>query len=312
VLFGATRITTLFVLVPQIGAWGCPAVIIRYLTRRRRQGWAAILLLGLALAVAVECVILQTSFAPLVGVDPSHAYGRALGVNWVYLLWALGYESIWVVVLPIQLTELIFPARRDDPWLGRRGLIIAAAVFVLASFAAWYLWTRIAAPMYSHGEVYRPPLLSLLIAVAGTVLLVLGAFGLRRGTGPERTSTRPVAQPWLVGVVAFVLGLLWSALVFLAYGVAPALPVAIPITGGIALACVAFFLVRYWSWNPGWQDTHRLALVFGALVASMLAGFWVIAGAQPIDFSGKLVLNVIAVLLMAYLARQLRRRKAAG
>jgi FtsH-binding integral membrane protein len=78
------------------------------------------------------------------------------------------------------------------------------------------------------------------------------------------------------------------------------------------LACVAFFLVRYWSWNPGWQDTHRLALVFGALVASMLAGFWVIAGAQPIDFSGKLVLNVIAVLLMAYLARQLRRRKAAG
>ena len=63
VLFGATRITTLFVLLPQIGTWGCAALIIRDLVRRRRRGWPAILLLGVALAVAEETVIQQTSLA---------------------------------------------------------------------------------------------------------------------------------------------------------------------------------------------------------------------------------------------------------
>ena len=128
VLFGATRISTLFVLIPQIGTWGCASLIIREVVRRRGGGWLAILLLGIALAVAEECVIQQTSLAPLVGADSQHLYGRALGVNWVYFLWALGYESVWIVVLPIQLTELIFPARRDEPWMGTLGLVISAGL----------------------------------------------------------------------------------------------------------------------------------------------------------------------------------------
>ena len=61
VLFGATRITQLFVLPAQVGAGGCGALIIRDLVRRRR-GWPAVLLLGLALAVAEECIIQQTSW----------------------------------------------------------------------------------------------------------------------------------------------------------------------------------------------------------------------------------------------------------
>jgi hypothetical protein len=97
VLFGATHITTLFIFVPQIDTRGCGTLIIRYLVRRYHRGWMAVVLLGIAFVMAEECVIQQTSLAPLVGVDPDHAYGRALGVNWVYLLWALGYESIWAV-----------------------------------------------------------------------------------------------------------------------------------------------------------------------------------------------------------------------
>ena len=121
ILFGATRITTIFVLAPQVGTWGCAALIIRDVVRRRRRGWTAILLLGIALAVGEECLIQQTSLAPLVGADLRHPYGRALGVNWVYFLWALGYESIWVVVLPIQLTELIFPSTSRRTVAGKAG-----------------------------------------------------------------------------------------------------------------------------------------------------------------------------------------------
>ena len=85
---------------------------------------------------------------------PFALYGRALGVNWVYLLFQLGYESIWAIALPIQLTELIFPTRRDDPWLSRWGLAIVAVVFLLASIATWYLF-RLAIPKFIHGPAYR-------------------------------------------------------------------------------------------------------------------------------------------------------------
>jgi hypothetical protein len=310
VLFGATRITMLFVLIPQIGTWGCASVIIRDVVRRRRGGWHPILLLGIALAVAEECVIQQTSLAPLVGADPQYLYGRALGVNWVYFLWALGYESIWIVVLPIQLTELIFPARRDQPWLGTRGLATSAIVFVSASFVAWYSWTQVFVPRFFPELVYQVPLPAVVMALAAIVAIAAAALIPERSSLPERETARSAPELWLVGLVAFVLALPWFTLIFLAYGAWPTLPFLIPMIAGLALAGVAYFLIAHWSRSPAWHDSSRLALIFGALIASMLAGFLVLklGGATTIDVIGKLVLNVVAVLLLIGLARRISHR----
>ncbi len=314
VLFGATRITTLFVLVPQIGTWGCGALIIRDLVRRRRRGWTAILLLGIALAIAEECLIQQTSLAPLVGADLQHPYGRALGVNWVYFLWALGYESLWIVALPIQLTELIFPARRDELWLGRRGLMIAIVVLVLASLVAWYSWTQLFLPQYFPELVYKVPRSAVIMASAAIVVLTVAAL---RPSRPERHNpqrTRSAPRLWLVRLISFVLALPWFALIFLAYGAVPALPPIIPLVGGLGLAGVAFSLIGHWTRSPSWQDPSRLALVFGALLASMLAGFLMfqLGGALPVDVLGKLVLNVVALVLLERLGSVVRSRTARG
>jgi hypothetical protein len=65
-----------------------------------------------------------------------------------------------------------------------------------------------------------------------------------------------------------------------------------PLVAGLALAGVAFSLITHWAGSPAWQDSSRLALIFGALIASMLAGFLIfqLGGALPIDVVGKLVL----------------------
>lgn len=275
------------------------------MVRRRRRGWLAILLLGIALAVAEECLIQQTSLALLVGADVKHPYGRALGVNWVYFLWALGYKSLWIVVLPIQLTELIFPARRDEPWLGKRGLVISVVVFVLASLVAWYSWTQVFLPQYFPELAYQVPWSSVLIASATIVALTAAALGPERPPGSEHRTARSAPRPWLVGLVAFVLALPWFALILLAYGAIPTLPAAIPMVAGLALAGIAFFVIDHWAGSPAWQDSSRLALIFGGLIASMLAGFLVfkLGGALPIDVVGKLILNVVAILLLVRLAR---------
>lgn len=104
------------ILIPQITVWGGGALLIRECIRRWRKGWQSMLVMGLALAVAEEWLIQQTSISPLVA-SGECAYGRVWGVNWVYFLWGLGYESVWVVLVPVQLTELLFPGLRDACWL---------------------------------------------------------------------------------------------------------------------------------------------------------------------------------------------------
>lgn len=138
------------------------------------------LLMGIALAIAEEWVIQQTSIAPLVGLA-RNAYGRIWGVNWVYFLWAVGYESVWVVLVPVQLTELLFPERRANRWLKKRGFIIAHAVFVLGAFMAWYGWTKRARVMIFHLPPYTPPPLYIVGALLMILLLILVARAL-----PER------------------------------------------------------------------------------------------------------------------------------
>src|SRR6516164_5900614 len=60
VLYGATRLSVIFVLIPEILTWGCGALIIRECVRRWNKGWPSMLLLGVALAFAEEWIIQQT------------------------------------------------------------------------------------------------------------------------------------------------------------------------------------------------------------------------------------------------------------
>ena len=307
VLFGMTRISTIFVLIPQVGTWGCAALIIREIARRRGQGWGTILGLGIAVALAEECLIQQTSLAPLVGVDPAQVYGRALGVNWVYLLWALGYESVWTVVLPIMLTELIFPDRRHEPWLGRRGLAIAAVCFLLASFVAWYMWTQVLVPKLFPESVYQVPMNSLAIAAAFLLAVVIGSLSLPRTSHLEPVSMRIAPRPWVVGIAAFLVAAPWFGLVFLAYGATPALPVVVPLVLGLVWVSGAFVRFRDWSARRGWNDRCRLASIVGALFASMLAGFPIVraSGAPLMDVIGEVAFDGIAIVLLVAFGRLL-------
>ena len=315
VLSGSTRISTMFVLIPEIGIWGGGALLIRYLARRWQRDWVTIFLLGLVLALADECLIQQTSLAPLVGIDPAHVYARAWGVNWLYLLWALGYESIWVVVVPIQLTELIFPEQRAELWISRGGLIATSIFFVLASFMAWYSWTQIFVPRFYPQGAYQIPVLTFGIALAVMIMLVVIAMLRKPAPQSGQKTTRLAPQPWLVGLVTCVLGLVWFLQILLAYSAIPSLPVPVSIGAGLILAGAAFFLLRSWSSGLGWMDAQRLALVFGIIVATLVGGFIVLnmnmvltmSHASLIDSIGQVLFNLITLLLLIPLARRIQR-----
>ena len=313
VLYGGTRVSVIFVLIPEIMTWGCGALLIRECVRRWHKGWQSMLLLGLALAVAEECVIQQTSIAPLVGLA-AHAYGRVWGVNWVYFLWAAGYESVWVVLVPVQLTELLFPARREQLWLRGRGVLIASTVFVLGACMAWYSWTQMARVKIFHMPPYSPPPLYSLTAVAAILLLILAAYALpsyRRREGHVASRTAP--RPWFVGLVICALDPLGSIRPARLW-FRPHRPVQ---TSSGRRTCLGrFHLSSYATMDipsPNWRDAHRFALVFGGVLACMIGGFVVfkVGGALRIDWIGKAVLNATAVAWLISLGGTVKRREVA-
>jgi hypothetical protein len=310
-LYGAVRISDIPILLIEVFTWGCGALLIRESVRRWGKGWKSMLLMGLALAVAEEWVMQQTSIAPFVAL---HAYGRFWGVNWVYFLWALGYESVWVVLIPVQLTELLFSSRRNELWLCTRGMVFAAAGFLLGACAAWYGWTQRARVKIFHMPPYSPPPGYLLIGVVLVVLLVLGAYALPAyRPGQYRNTSLSVPPAWLAGLIFCGLGTPWAAAALVGWGRGslPEVPFGSVLAAGLSWAVLTFFLVGRWTACERWGDQHRFALVFGGVLACMLGGFWVFrtGGALRIDWIGKAVLNMIALFGLFRLGSSLTNTK---
>ena len=307
VLSGATRVSFLFAFVPEMMMWGCGALIIREVVKRWGGGWTSVLLLGLALSVFEECVVQQTSLAPLPWPAISADYGRAYGVNWIYFLYMLGYESVWVVLVPIQVTELIFPEWREVTWLRTGGMITIAVVFLLGARVAWYAWIKRARPMVFHAPDYYVPWLTIVVFLVVIAALILLAF-LSRHVERSDSTTRTALPAWLMVVAAMVLGFPWYGLLELIFGERSTQPFWLSMAVALMWAGFAYFLIRYWSVGRGWSNLHRWGLAFGAVLVCMIAGFSGSGTWPRQDLVGKWVLDVLAVILFALLARRIWKR----
>ncbi len=316
ILPGATRFSAIFVLPIEICVWGGGALMIRYAVRRWQLGWRGMLLMGLALSLAEEFVIQQTSVAPMVIHLKGTVYARAAGINYVYLLWALIYETVSVVFLPIYLVEFIFPSSRERLWISKGGWFAVIPFFLLGSFLAWFTWTRIAREKVFHVPAYHPPMITTVIAVGTIILLIYIALTrLRGGGGQDADSTKGSlvqgsGSPH--SIVLFIAGAIWSTILFglvlLGFGIAPSFPpLAAVAVGGVLLAAGLYF-VPQWSAQTRWQSNNRYALIFGVMLGSMLVSFagFIDTGGQDLYF--KLITNVIAIGLMILLGVRINKR----
>lgn len=119
-------------------------------------------------------------------------------MNYVYLLWALFYEAVLVVLVPVALSELLFRDRRADPWLRHPSAIVVGAFFLLACISAWYLWTHIARTLVFNVPVYNAPAVALAIAASVEVILLVLAIG------PGRRSLSLANKPMAPGAAVVV------------------------------------------------------------------------------------------------------------
>jgi hypothetical protein len=310
VLSGATKVSVIFVLIPEMMVWGCGALLIRELVRRWGGGWPSLLSLGLALSIAEEFIIQQTSVAPLPFPGVLAHYGRVWGVNWIYFLFMLGFESVWVVLVPVGVTELIFAERGKRLWLRTRGMVIATVVFLLGARIAWYAWVKRARPMILHVPEYHPPLATIVAGFGGIALLAALAWAMR-SCGTSAVASRWTPPAWLVLLAVLVLGFPWYGLMgFVFTPKQPHVDFWVPMAAGVAWAILAMAVLGTWAASAQWSDLHRWAMTFAATLVCMGAGFLGSSTWLRVDLIGKIVLNLAAVAGFAILLRKLLPQKA--
>ena len=239
--------------------YGSGAVLVREIALRWDKRWPTILTLGLAYGIIEEGLLVKSFFDPnWVDLGILGTYGRLAGVNWVWSVSLTLYHATVSIAIPILLTELLYANRRDEPWIGRRGIIslsiLLAAVVLFGALAL--------AP-------YRPPFIPYLIAIIVTIGLFLLARRLPKRFRPPQSASR--LRPLWIGMIGFIS----MAAFFIGGWALPELGVLPILTIGflIALALVVLRLLRWASGEGAWSDIGRLALASGTLTFFILLAF---------------------------------------
>jgi hypothetical protein len=310
VLNGATRLSFILVYLPEVMVWGCGTLLIREVVHRWRGGWPSVTLLGLSLSVFVEVLVLQTSVAPLPWLQLASipVHDRVWGVNWLWFAFMLGYETVWIVLVPILIVELIFPQQRREAWLRPGRLAVTSVVFIVGSLGLWALWTQTAIPNAFHIPKYWPPPSTLLVGALLAVLLIVGAYAVRHKSMGHAPDARSVPPPWVVGLVSALLACAWWILIVWIFVPNPPAPFWVPLMLAPIWAVVAYFIIARWSAASSWNDRYRWTLAFAALVICMLMGYLGSSLWPAIDLVFKIALNMVAFAWMISLGRVVWRR----
>jgi hypothetical protein len=305
VLGGSTPASMLAGFPLSVGLYGTGALLVREVARKRGLGWISILLFGAAFGVIEEGLVLQSMFNPhFLGLDLT--YGRVLGVNWAWAESLVFYHALLSITVPILLTELLFPSRRAEPWVGKVGLRVTGSVYLLSCLFFAFVIRPVAFPYAA------PPVLLAGSALVAAALVGLGLHVRPRASGPK-LSTR-VPPPWVVGLLAFAVCSLWLNWDNFGPWITSNVPALMLMGTWVLIVATAAVLISRWSRMRGWTDPHYLALGAAAILALAIHGHFVasemVPAASTVNSVGQAVAAAMMVALLVFVARGLRKRAA--
>jgi hypothetical protein len=230
--------------------YGAGAILCRELAVRTGRSWPTILALGAAVVLLKEGLMTASIFSPDLS-GPLASYGRFLGVNWVWLVQSVLFQSVFAIAIPILLVNLLFPQRRNEPWLtmngawGLIGLLLSGLVLGVIFISP-----------------YHPALIYYAITVAAIVGIIVGSLNLPYTL--HLTKSKNVAAPYVFGTLSFLATLLFVASTWLF----PRSPLPAPFAIA-ALLGLAFYVLRTVLAMSGdaqkWKDSQQAAFLTGAL-----------------------------------------------
>ena len=176
--------------------YGSGAILARELRVRWHKGWPTLLVLGLVYGIFEEGLAMLSFFNPHHGdLGALAEYGRWAGVNWVWSVEIVIFHAVISIVITIMLTELWYPARRDESWVSSRTFKVLCVLFLLDVAFLSFVVVR-----------YKPTLIPYLGTIALAVgLVILARFIpfplIKRDDGEE--VLRPVQARWFFCMVSW-------------------------------------------------------------------------------------------------------------
>ena len=258
-LLGDLPLKLLGALIIMAPAYGGGAILIRETARRTGRSLPTMLMLGAAYTVIAEGLVTQSLFNHDYLKMHMHlldsAYIPALGIGAWWTLFMFNLHTFWSMGVSIALVEALFPAEAEAPWLGRVGDSVVALVFVLGLAADFAFGLKQNQFIASHAQLLSAAVLS--------VVLVVLAFLIP----PQKSSSSGgiVPSPWIIGAVAFVLGM---AVMF----TPPTLGWA-AVAAMLAIDAVFLALVTLFSQKASWSALHTLSLAAGGALAYGIHAF---------------------------------------
>ena len=279
--------------------YGCSALLIREVARRAGLGWTGIVFLAAAFGLLEAGVVDQALFSP----DYRQIEGwnegfRAtlippLGLSAVNFANFVGGHVVFSICGPIALVEAARPRSASTPWLGWRGIVIAAIAYAGASVLVLIFHLQTEPSHASAGQV----IISLVLVVA----LVAGAFG----WGRRRTAAR---SPRTAPRVSTTLGA--ALLLALAHAVAPESWVGVGVI--VAVFTVAAVAVARYSRTTGWTSRHVAAVAAAPLLVRAVVAFGYDPLIGEVSATAKYAHNsVLLALILAVTVLALRRPRTA-
>jgi hypothetical protein len=240
--------------------YGCPALLIREVARRRGLGWPGIVLLAAAFGVVEAGVVDQSMFSrdyrdiPYWHDIADPTYVAPIGLSIFLAVSFVANHVVASIAGPIALVEALAGKRGREPWLGRTMIVVTTLLYLGAS--ALVLGDHLAneSEHASAGQVVG--------AGMAAALLIGGALLMGRRPRTQRPGASP--SPWLVAPAAFAVGLgsqtmppspLGTDVLLLIYGTAAA-------------------AIWWLSGRPGWGRAHAAAVAVGGLSAFSVGAFW--------------------------------------
>ncbi|MRK01216.1 hypothetical protein GEV27_06740 [Aeromicrobium sp. S22] len=239
--------------------YGGAALLIRELARRTGRGWPTVLLLAVAFGVFQAGVVDQSLFNPAYGrYDFQHPlHVEIIDISLYYLLAFVSGHVVMSITMPIVLAEA-WSRHPTAPWLTRRGLVVVAVLYVLATAV-----NHVGVKDEDGGGFQASPL------QAGTALLTVGLLVVAACAWSRRTTTATRVPPRPV----------LAALGFLAYLFYLPGESAAAFASGIVVVTGTCLAVGRWSRAAGWTDDHVFWLALGALLTGAVLPYW----AEPYD-----------------------------
>lgn len=297
---GSTPMQMAWLLLLFVPIYGAGILLIRELVHRAGRGWLSIVVLGVAYEIIEDGIGLQALTSP--NIYNAAEWGpRVFGINTTYWEAQAIYHVIFSAVIPILLTDLIFPSHRHKPYLKKGGLVVTTIVAVIGVGLL-----RLSVPPTVDPGYVAPVWASVSSIV---LMIILGVVALR--LMPPRTDMSPlpgrVPSHWQLVIVGLVGTVVLFGLVFPVAGAqqpvfTQGLWALVPMGVALALAILAIVLIRWWTRREEWTDLHALALAGGALVGHTAFGMAVFAR-TTFDRVGLTVMLMLTVVGLALLAR---------